>query len=85
MARYLVERNYDEMPRVDKEALDGIKAVNDSEGIEWLCSFVTSDQKKSYCLFEADNAEAVAEASRRNNLPADVIVEVGEVTPASFG
>jgi hypothetical protein len=85
MARYLVERNYPEVPRIDKEALEGITAVNEAEGIEWLCSFVTSDQRRSYCLFEADSAEAIAEASRRNNLPADVIVEVGEVTPSAFG
>ena len=85
MPRYLVERNYPDVPRIDKEALDGITAVNESEGIEWLCSFVTSDQKKSYCLFEADSAQSIADASRRNNLPADVILEVGEVTPSSFG
>lgn len=84
MPRYLVERNYGEALRVDKEALDGITAVNADEGIEWLCSFVTADQKKSYCLFEATNPEAIAAAARRNNLPADIIVEVGEVSPASF-
>lgn len=84
MPRYLVERNYGEALRIDKEALDGIASVNADEGIEWLCSFVTADQKKSYCLFEATSPEAIAEAARRNNLPADVIVEVGEVTPSSF-
>jgi hypothetical protein len=84
MPRYLVERNYGEALRIDKEALDGITAVNADEGIEWLCSFVTADQKKSYCLFEATSPEAIAEAARRNHLPADVIVEVGEVNPSSL-
>lgn len=84
MPRYLVERNYGEALRMDKEALDGITAVNADEGIEWLCSFVTADQKKSYCLFEATSPEAIAQAARRNSLPADVIVEVGEVSPSSF-
>jgi hypothetical protein len=30
-------------------------------------------------LYEAENPEAIREAARRLNIPADVIIEVGEV------
>jgi Protein of unknown function (DUF4242) len=46
-------------------------------GVQWLLSFLSADKKKSYCLYEASNAEALREASRRLNIPADVIIEVG--------
>jgi hypothetical protein len=34
------------------------------------------DKKKTYCLYEAPNAEAVYEAARRANVPADTVTEV---------
>ena len=50
-------------------------------GVHWLFSFPSADKKKTYCLYEAPNAEAIREAARRAHLPADVIVEVTEVRP----
>jgi hypothetical protein len=85
MALYLVERNYGEELRVDKAAVEEIIEVNDSEDVRWLHSFVTADKKRSYCLMEAPSAEAVASVARRNNLPADVITEVGEFRPDHLG
>ena len=81
MSLYLVERNYGEELRVAKEAVDEIVAVNASEDVRWLHSFVSADKKRSYCLMEAPSADAVAQASRRNGLPADLITEVGELRP----
>jgi hypothetical protein len=50
-----------------------------------LFSFLSADKKKSYCLYEAPSAEAIREAARRLNIPADVIVEVGaEIRPEMF-
>jgi hypothetical protein len=47
--------------------------------INWLFSFLSADKNKSYCLYEADNPEAIREAARRLNIPADAIIEVGEM------
>ncbi len=44
--------------------------------MQWLFSFLSADKKKTYCLYEAPNAEAIREAARRLNLPADVIIQV---------
>ena len=49
-------------------------------GVKWLISFLSADKKKTYCLYEASNAEAIREAAERNGIPADVIVEVGELS-----
>jgi hypothetical protein len=44
------------------------------------------DRRLAYttCLYKAPSAEAIREAARRANLPADVTVEVGELRPEMF-
>ena len=56
-------------------------AVNDDAGVRWVYSFLSADKRKTYCLYEADSEEAIIEAARRNNLPADVIVRVDQLRP----
>jgi HEAT repeat protein len=85
MARFLIERNFAEQVELNKTAADDIKRINDDEHIKWLFSFLSADKKKTYCLYEAPNAEAIRAAARRLNIPADVIVEVGsELRPEMF-
>jgi hypothetical protein len=53
--------------------------------VAWIFSFLSADKRKTYCLYEAPNPEAIRAAARRNNLPADVIIEVGgELRPTMF-
>jgi hypothetical protein len=84
MPRFLIERNYAEQLNVTKERADQIVQVNDDEGVKWLFSFLSPDKRKTYCLYEAPNAEAIRIAARRANLPADVVIEVDEVRPEMF-
>ena len=79
MPMYVIERNFAE--QLDPEQLDreGIKLVNDDVGVRWLYSFLSADKKKTYCLYEAPNPEALREAAARIGIPADVIVEVSEI------
>jgi hypothetical protein len=85
MARFLIERNFAEEVELNKTAADDIKRINGDENIKWLFSFLSADKKKTYCLYEAPNAEAIRTAARRLNVPADVIVEVGsELRPEMF-
>jgi hypothetical protein len=84
MPRFLIERNYAEQLNVTKERADQIVQVNDDEGVKWLFSFLSPDKRKTYCLYEAPNAEAIRAAARRANLPADVVIEVDEVRPEMF-
>ena len=47
----------------------------------WLYSFLSADRRQSYCLYEAPSAEAIVAASKRAQIPADAIVEVGAAAP----
>lgn len=85
MALYLIERNFAQELQVTDEAGAAIKEVNAELGVNWLFSFLSADKKKTYCLYEAPNAELIREAARRNNLPADVIIPVSELRAEAFG
>jgi len=87
MALYLIERNFAEQLSVNQDAATAITQVNADAGVKWLFSFLSVDKKKTYCLYEAPNPEAVREAARKANLPADVIVELGDqrINPSAAG
>ena len=59
MGLYVIERNFAE--QLDPDELDyaGIKLVNDDVGVRWIYSFLSADKKKTYCLYEAPNPEAL--------------------------
>lgn len=84
MPRFMIERNFAEQLEITSDSADAIRRINDEEGVEWLFSFLSADKKKTYCLYEAPNAEAIRAAARRANLPADVIIEVSDLRPEMF-
>lgn len=84
MPRFMIERNFAKALEVTKEAADQVRQINDEEGVKWLFSFLSPDKRKTYCLYEAPNAEAIRIAARRANIPADVVIEVSEVRPEMF-
>ena len=84
MPRFLIERNFAERLEVTKEAADRVTRINNEEGVKWLFSFLSPDKRKTYCLYEAPNADAIRAAARKANLPADVVIEVEELRPEMF-
>ena len=85
MPRFLIERNFAEQVEMNRDRAAEITLINEDTGVEWLFSFLSADKKKTYCLYEAPSAEAIREAARRLNIPADVIIEVGsELRPEMF-
>ena len=84
MPRFLIERNFAEEVEATKDIADNIIRINDEEGVRWLFSFLSPDKRKTYCLYEAPNAEAIRVAARRANLPADLVIEVSEIRPEMF-
>jgi hypothetical protein len=84
MPRFLIERNFAEQVEATKEIAEQVIRINDEEGIKWLFSFLSPDKRKTYCLYEAPNAESIRTAARRLNLPADVVIEVSELRPEMF-
>jgi len=85
MPRFIIERNFAEQLNPTRDGTAAIIQVNADVGVQWLFSFLSADKKKTYCLYEAPSAEAIREAARRLNIPADVIIEVdSELRPEQF-
>lgn len=82
MPLYLIERQFAEQLDISAVSAAQIKLINDEVGVNWLFSFLSADKKKTYCLYEGPNVEAIREAARRSKLPADVVVEVCQVDPS---
>ena len=81
MPVFLVERNFAEQLEENRDLSAEINRINADAGVQWIISFLSADKKKTYCLYEAPSAEAIREAARRAKIPADVIIEVGELRP----
>jgi len=84
MPRFMIERNFAEQLELTNEGVQGLKQINDEEGVKWLFSFLSADKRKTYCLYEAPSVDAILAAARRNHIPADVIVEVSDLRPEMF-
>jgi len=80
MPVFMIERNFAEKLEVTPDAASSINRINDEVGVKWLISFLSADKRKTYCLYEATSAEDIREAARRSGVPADVIIEVGELS-----
>lgn len=85
MPLFLIERNFAEQLEVNRDDQLRVAQINADVGVQWLFSFLSADKKKTYCLYEAPSADEIREAARRANIPADEIVEVGELRPEMFG
>ena len=85
MPRYVIEREFAEQLDLTKEGVEKVNLINDQEGVQWIFSFLSADKKKTYCLYDAPNPEAIRSAARKNNIPADAIIEIsGEIGPNMF-
>jgi hypothetical protein len=82
MPLYVIERSFAERLELPEDVVRRIDDVNAEEGVSWLFSFITADRLRTYCLYEAPSPDAIMEAARRANVPADEIVEVSKFVPA---
>jgi hypothetical protein len=81
MAKFIIERNFAEQLNVTTEGAAEITRINDDEEVRWIISFLSADKRKSYCLYEAQDAASIKRAADRAGLPADVIISVDEIDP----
>jgi len=80
MPVFLIERNFAEKLEVTPDGAASINRINDDVGVKWLISFLSADKRKTYCLYEAASADEIRDSAERAGMPADVIVEVGELS-----
>ena len=84
MPMYMIERRFAEQLELSGDDVRLIEEVNADEGVKWLFSFLSADRRRSYCLYEAPNSDAIVTAALRAGMPADVVTEVDRVTADSF-
>ena len=84
MPLFLIERQFAEQLEVTPDGVREVDEINAEEGVRWVFSFLTADQLRSYCLYEASSPAAILAAARRAGLPADAIVEVDKIDPAAY-
>ena len=82
MPLYVIERRFAEQLELPEDVVRRIDDVNADEGVSWLFSFISADRLRTYCLYEAPSPDAILEAARRANVPADEITEVSKFVPA---
>ena len=85
MPVYLVERNFDEDPKLTPEGIDQINEITDELGAHWLASFLSADGKKTYCLYEAPDADALRRQAAALDLPVNALIEVSEMDRSAIG
>jgi hypothetical protein len=84
--RYMVERTFPDglnIPTNDegKSLVTKVVEKNGQVGVTWVQSFVTPDKKKTYCIYDGPNEQAVRDAAERNGLPIDSITPVSVLDP----
>jgi len=84
MPLFLIERSFAEQLDLTADTVREVTEINAEVGVHWLFSFLSADKKKTYCLYEASNADAIRAAARRAGIPADVVVEVDRIDPGAF-
>ena len=87
MPRYIVERTFPddglEIPTTGDGAATTARIVgrNAELGVTWVHSSVSEDKRKTFCVYDAPDEEAVRRAATRNTLPIDRIVAVRVLDP----
>jgi hypothetical protein len=84
MPLYVIERSFADRLELTSDDVRLIDDINADEGVSWLFSFISADKLRTYCLYEAPSPDAILEAARRANVPADEIVEVSKFVPGEM-
>jgi hypothetical protein len=86
MTRYVVERTFPDgldVPNGERgaERCRLVVETNGSLGVTWLSSYVSEDRRRTFCIYEAPNPEAIRKTAARNDLPVDRITQVRVLDP----
>lgn len=86
MPRYIVEREFPdglEIPITDEGAESCLAVVgqNADSGVTWVHSYVSEDKRKTFCVYDGPNPEAIRRAGKSTNLPIERITKVSVLDP----
>ena len=90
MPRYVVERTFRDGLGIPATSAGAEKCRADvernmEEAVTWLHSYVSVDDKTTFCVCEAPSPEAIRKAAARNELPVDSITQVRVLDPYFHG
>jgi hypothetical protein len=52
-----------------------------ADQVTWVHSYVSTDKKKTFCVYDAPSPEAIRRTANRNMLPLESITEVRVLDP----
>jgi Protein of unknown function (DUF4242) len=86
MPRYIVERTFADGLQIPADeqganACMGVVDGNAAEGVTWVHSYVTTDRRTTFCVYDGPSPEAIRQAAETNQLPVDRITEVRVLDP----
>jgi hypothetical protein len=86
MPRYIVERTFPEGLHIPvneqgAQVCSTVIGVNAKSGVHWVHSYVSQDLRKTFCVYDAPDAEAIRSTACDNNLPIDNITAVSVLDP----
>jgi hypothetical protein len=89
MPRYIVQRTFPGGPGVPlgpagAERRAAVLARNAREGVTWITSYVSEDQRSTFCVYDAPTPEAIRMSAASNQLPIDAITRVSVLDPHSY-
>lgn len=85
--QFIVEWNIPEevtREKYDQAKIESLDIYPEVEGVEWKSTFLSDDMDKCYCIYEADDEEAVRRARDAVDTPIDKILPVDELTAESY-
>ena len=86
MPRYIVERDFPQgleipLTPAGAEACLNVVGVNAKDDVTWVHSYVSTNKKKTFCVYDAPNPEAIRRTATKNKLPVGEITEVRVLDP----
>jgi predicted amidohydrolase YtcJ len=86
MPRYLIERSFPEGLGLSASpegaaACREVIELNTERGVTWIHSYVSADDHKTFCIYDAPTPEAIRKAAAKNKLPVDLITQVRVLDP----
>jgi hypothetical protein len=88
--RYIVERTFrDGLERAiadpQAELRESVVRRNGELGVTWLHSYVSADNTRTFCVYDAPSADAIRATAAANDLPVDRITRVEVLDPYFYG
>jgi hypothetical protein len=86
MPRYVVQRSFPEGLQIPVNN-DGVELClsvverNAEEVVTWVNSYVSEDKRRTFCVYDAPNPEAICNTATRNQLPVDQITRIQVADP----